>query len=134
MALTNFLKVVNNAVSELQATLAQGATTMNVVDISAMPSSFPFRLTIWDAAVYGWTNPADDPNMEIIEVTGFGSSYYYPDGGGYAYAPDADEYAIIRAREATVDVEHGSGSVVALLITAGMWDQVIGAINALETP
>ena len=125
---TVFLQASNNALSILAATLAAGATAVNIDDITNMPGSFPFRLTIWDAATYGYTNAADDPNMEIVEVTGWSGAYYYP------YTPAQTEYTILRAREGTADVEHASGQTIALLITAGMIQQIQDAITALEGP
>jgi len=120
---TVWLKTTNNAVTTLEEALAAGALTVNLTSTAHMPGTYPFRLTIWDAALYGYRNPDADPSMEIIEVTG-------PDPYPYAYAPD--EYVITRGMEGTSDVAHALGQTVALLITAGMIQQIQNAITALE--
>lgn len=121
---TSWLQLANNAMTTLATDLTSGATTMDLTSVADMPASFPFRLTIWDADLYGYRNPADDPNMEIVEVTGYRSAYtqYYTGA----------EYVIERGKEDTVAAAHSSGDAVALLITAGVLQQIQDAITALE--
>jgi len=123
---TTWLQVANNASTTLAADLTALATSMNLASIDDMPTQYPFRLTIWNAGLYGYRNPGDDPNMEIVEVTGVTSGYAgdYDDAG--------PEYEISRAQEGTVAVAHQEGDVVALLVTAGLLQQIQDAISALE--
>ena len=123
MALTTWLQTTNNAVTTLAVDLALAAVRIDLTSITTMPVAYPFRLTIWNAAVYGYTNPAADPDMEIVEVTAATPYGYY-----------AAEYTITRGMEGTVDVAHSAGDTVALLITAGMIQQIQDAVTALETP
>lgn len=125
---TTWLQVTNNAVTTLAASLTDAALEMDLTDISRMPVEFPFRLTIWDAQVYGWRNPAADPDMEIVEVTAYTEGYYY----GGAWDTDEPEYVIVRGREGTSAAEHAAGDTVALLLTAGIVQQIQDAITALE--
>lgn len=132
---TTWLQAANNVLTTLAADLVAGATTIDITSTALMPTSYPFRLTIWNSELYGFRNPWDDPDMEIIEVTGanpygYGYPYY---GGGPPGAGD-DEYQIIRAREGTADIDHQEGDTVALLITAGMIQQIQQAIAVLEGP
>jgi len=86
--------------------LSAGATTLNVTATTGanFPSTFPYRLTIWDEVTY--IDPTDDSNMEIVECTG----------------RTVDALTISRGEESTGDVEHANGSRVAMLITAGMFN------------
>ena len=121
MATTTWLNASNNAVTILEVALASGETRIDVADFSKMPTVFPFRLTIWKPAVYGYWNPGADPDMEIVQVTGATAYGYY-----------SAEYEILRAREGTADVDHAKGDAVVLCITAGMIQQWQDAITALE--
>jgi len=123
MALTTWLNFANNAATTLAVDLAQTATRIDLADTTNMPTSYPFRLTIWNATLYGYRNPAADPDMEIVEVTGATPYGYY-----------SAEYEIDRGKESTSDVAHSAGDTVALLITAGGLQQIQDAITALETP
>jgi len=86
--------------------LSAGATTLNITATTGanFPSTFPYRLTIWDEVTY--IDPTDDSNMEIVECTG----------------RTVDALTISRGKESTGDVEHANGSRVAMLITAGMFN------------
>ena len=98
--------------------LAAGATTLNVAtgEGANFPSSFPFLISIWDAVTY--PNPGDDPGMEIDKCTG----------------RTTDALTIVRAQESTADVAHSNGERVAMLWTAGHFnDASIGIITKLDT-
>ena len=100
-------KVENNAASTVNDNpLAASITTLNVAagEGANFPSSGNFRLTIWDASSYA--DPGNDSGMEIVECT----------------ARSTDALTIVRAREGTGDVAHTQGEKVALLITAGFFD------------
>lgn len=105
-----FLKRKNNAKSRItNDPLAAGGTSVTVItgDGSLFPSSGNFRATIWDVDTYA--DPGDDPNMEIVEVT----------------ARSSDTLTISRAKEGTTAVEHATNSMIALLITAAVVDQLV---------
>lgn len=100
--MTFFVKS-NNVYSSLRSTLASGILTLNVTvgDGSKFPSTFPYILTIWNP---GYSNPGDDPNMEIVWCIG----------------KAIDDLTIERAKESTSDVSHHHGHKVALLVTSGL--------------
>ena len=111
--------VVKNNAESLVADnpLASGATTLNVTSGEGdnFPSTFPYRLTIWDDENYA--DPTDDSGMEIVECTG----------------RSGDALTIVRAKEGTSDVEHANGERVAMLITAGLFDDSVhGIITKLD--
>ena len=117
MADTAFLKAANNYRTTLSAEISAIATSMTPVSIVGAPTTFPFRLTIWDSTIYGKANPSLDPGMEIVEVSS--------ETGGV--------FTISREAEGTTGSVHPAGSNVALLLTAGMIKQIQDAVNALET-
>ena len=107
--MTKFI-VKNNAESTVADNpLAQSATTLNVSigEGTNFPSTFPFMITIWDDVTY--PDPGDDSGMEIVKCT-FRSN---------------DSLTIVRAQEDTSDVAHSQGERVAMLITAGIIDELI---------
>ena len=98
--------------------LASGATTLNVAsgEGNNFPSTFPFRITIWDEITY--SDPSDDSGMEIVHCTG----------------RTTDALTIVRAQEGTADVAHTNGEAVALLWTAGILnDATYGLATKLDT-
>lgn len=103
----------NNAQAKLAANVGQGDTQLSLEtgEGAKFPSSFPYRLTIWDADNY--YTPGDDPAQEIIEVTG----------------SNGDFLDITRAKEDTPDTTHSAGDSVALLITAGTFEDTTHGIN-----
>lgn len=108
--------IVDNNVESTVADnpLAQAAVTLNVAggEGANFPSTFPFRLTIWDDNAY--PDPGDDSGMEIVECT----------------ARTVDALTIARGKEGTGDVAHANGERVALLITAGLFnDSTYGLQN-----
>ena len=111
--MTNF--TVKNNVGSLVTNdpLSSSGTTLNISTGSGtdFPSTFPYRLTIWDGNTY--TNPSDDSNMEIIECTG----------------KSGDTLTIIRGKENTSGVEHTQNSYIIMLITAGIFNDSTYGIN-----
>lgn len=98
--------------------LAQAAVTLNVAtgEGANFPSTFPYRLTIWDDDAH--PDPTDDSGMEIVECT----------------ARSTDALTIARGKEGTGDVAHANGERVALLITAGLFnDATRGVVTKLDT-
>lgn len=100
--------------------LTAGATTLHVAagQGSRFPAAFPFRLTIWDDVVY--PDPTDDSGMEIVECT----------------ARTTDALTIARGKEGTSGVGHANSERVAMLITAGIFDDptygIITKLNGIE--
>ena len=100
-------KVKNNASSTVEDNpLTSGALILNVAPGGG--SEFPivgnYRLTIWDSATY--SDPDSDPGMEIVECI----------------SRSVDELEITRGHENTLAAAHTQGEKVALLITAGIFD------------
>ena len=74
---------------------------------SRLPSTFPYPLTWWEATTY--SDPADDPNKEIVIVTG----------------RTGDTLTVTRAGEGTSASTKNTGSKtykMVLSITKAMWD------------
>jgi len=86
--------------------LLAAATTLNVSTGGGdvFPSTFPFLLTIWDETTY--PDPTDDSTAEIVRCTN----------------KTGNALTIVRGQEDTSDVEHTSGDRVALLLTAGLFN------------
>ena len=109
--------VVKNNAESLVADnpLASGATTLNVTSGEGdnFPSTFPYRLTIWDDENHA--DPTDDSGMEIVECTG----------------RSGDALTIVRGKEGTSDVDHANGERVAMLITAGLFNDSTYGIMTL---
>ena len=105
----------NNANSLIVGTLAAGATTLNVTasEGANFPSTFPFRLTLWDATAQG--DPGEDSGMEVVHVTG----------------RTTDALTIVRGQEGTADVEHAAGEKVAMLWTAGHFNDPTYGIQTI---
>jgi hypothetical protein len=112
--MTSFV-VKNNAESLVADNpLAQAAVTLNVTNGEGtnFPSTFPFLITIWDETTYH--DPKDDSSAEIVKCT----------------ARSTDALTIVRAQEGTGDVAHALGERVAMLITAGIFnDATYGAMR-----
>jgi hypothetical protein len=98
--------------------LTATATTLNLYpgDGVNFPSTFPYLLTIWNDVTY--PDPSDDPNYEIVRVIN----------------KSVDALSITREQEGTTGVIHAASSRVAMLITAGMFnDAVYGITTKLDT-
>lgn len=108
--------VVKNNVESLVVDnpLAQAATTLNITAASgsSFPSTFPFLITIWDDSAH--PDPTDDAGMEIVRCTG----------------RSTDALTIVRAQEGTGDVAHTLGERVAMLITAGVFNDATYGVSA----
>ena len=83
------------------------ATSVEIQLGHTLPFDGSFPLVIWDQSAY--PDPGDDPNREIIVASFVGKA----SGGG-------DLYSIVRGTDDTSANQHGSGSRVALNITAGI--------------
>lgn len=110
--------VKNNAESlVVDNPLGAGVTTLNVTAGQGVnfPSTFPFLITIWDDVTY--PDPTDDVGMEICRCTG----------------RSTDALTIVRDQEGTGDSAHTQGERVAMLITAGIFnDATYGALTKLD--
>jgi len=94
----------NNANSTVRDNpLYQDATTLNVAfgEGNNFPLAFPYLLTIWDKNNY--PDPGNDIGMEIVRCT----------------ARIGDTLTIVRAQEGTSNIAHSQNETVAMLITAG---------------
>lgn len=110
---TAWLQTRNNAHDVLAADVLAGDATIEVTTAATQfPVAYPYRVTIWDAVTY--TDPGDDPGMEIVQVTGRAGNVLN----------------VTRAQEGTAAAAHTTGDVVRLLVTAGMVQQVQGTIDA----
>ncbi len=89
-------------------------TSMVVADASELPSSNDYVVTIWDNVTY--PDPCDDPNTEIVKVTGISGNVL----------------TIERGQEDTTGKAHANGQAVQNLITAGQFEEIEEAINVLS--
>ena len=108
-------QIKNNSKTTLSVILAQLATSMTVTDATALPTTFPFYATIWDKLTY--SDPGDDPSMEIVLVTSL--------VGG-------NVLNITRGQDGTSDVAHGSGNWVANLINKETLAQIEDEIDKTD--
>lgn len=116
--MTYYVKKNNASSTVADNPLAAGATTLNVAsgEGSNFPSTFPFPITVWNKTTY--PNPGSDSGMEICICTG----------------RTTDALTITRGAEGTSDVAHTSGEQVAILVTAGMFDDsTYGIEGAIDT-
>ena len=115
--MTSFV-VKNNAESKVADNpLAQAAVTLNVAagEGANFPTTFPFLITLWDEETH--PDPSDDSGMEIVKCTG----------------RTTDALTIVRAQEGTADVAHVLNERVAMLITAGLFnDETYGILPRLD--
>ena len=104
--------VANNAESTItDDPLASGALTLNVANGNNFPSTYPFLITLWNDATY--PDPSDFSYTEIVKCTG----------------RTGNALTIVRAQEDTADVEHANGERVAMLITAGIFNDATNGIS-----
>lgn len=104
--MTDYFELKNNASSRLVSGITNSAVTMTVTSGEGIkfPASGVFVLTMWDDANH--PDPGEDGDHEIVwctDVTG-------------------DVITIVRGKEDTVGFAHLAGARIALLITAGMFD------------
>lgn len=110
--MADWLQTRNNAHDVLAADVLAGDATIEVTtEATQFPVAYPYRVTIWDAVTY--TDPGDDPGMEIVQVTGRAGNVLN----------------VTRAQEGTAAAAHTTGDVVRLLVTAGMVQQEQGTID-----
>lgn len=112
-----FLQKKNNAKTTITNNpLTSGGTSVTVATGKGalFPASGDFMVTIWDATTY--PDPTDDPNMEICRCT----------------SRSTDTLTVTRAQESTSAVSHASGSAIALLITALIFNEAFDQ-NLLTT-
>ena len=66
---TAWLQTRNNSHDVLAADVLVGDATIEVTTAATQfPAAYPYRVTVWDAATH--TDPGDDADMEIMQVTG----------------------------------------------------------------
>jgi microcystin-dependent protein len=108
--------VTNNAKTELDAIINDGSTTITVP--SGYGAVFPdgdFVVTVWGAE---YASPGDDVGREII----------------YISTRSGDTLTIgARAQEGTSQVDHAVADHIALLFTAGTWDQIVDYVDTNVT-
>ena len=110
---TAWLQTRNNSHDVLAADVLAGDATIEVTTAATQfPAAYPYRVTVWDAATH--TDPGDDADMEIMQVTGRAGNVLN----------------VTRAQEGTAAAAHTAGDVVRLLVTAGMVQQVQDTIAA----
>lgn len=103
----------NNARTNItDSPLTYVATEVNVTNASVFPSTYPYRLTIWESITYA--DPSDDPNMEIVEVTG----------------AVGNTLTIDRGKEGTSAVQHVAAASVMLGVTAGTFEDVTHGLKS----
>ena len=97
-----FLKKRNCARSTINQVggIDASALSVTVADASSFPTSGDFLATLWNSNSF--PNPCDDPNTEIVKVTGVSGNIF----------------TIERGQENTVGKAHSNGSAIAMLITA----------------
>jgi hypothetical protein len=109
-----FLKKSNNAQSTINQVggLTLLDTELIVTDASSFPATGDFLLTVWNSETH--PDPTDDVGREIILVT----------------AVAGNTFTIVRGQEDTVASLHANGTIVAMLITAGTFEEIEQAIPA----
>lgn len=108
-----FLKKRNCARSTINQVggIDASALSVTVADASSFPTSGDFLATLWNSNSF--PNPCDDPNTEIVKVTGVSGNIF----------------TIERGQENTVGKAHSNGSAIAMLITAGTFEEIEDAIT-----
>lgn len=108
------LQYSNFAKTTMDEDLTDVETSLTVVDASNFPASGTgyFMMVFWEAE---YSSPLSSPNVEIVKCLGyFGAS----------------EFFIQRAQESTTAVAWSTGDHVALVLTAGMLDEIEEEIGA----
>ncbi len=109
-----FLKKRNCASSTINQSGGLNSSDLTVIisDVSSFPTSGDFLSTIWNESVF--PDPCDDPKVEIVKVTGVSGS----------------TFTIERGQENTTGKAHANGQTIAMLITAGTFEELQNAITA----
>ncbi len=89
-------------------------TSLVVSDVSGFPSIGDFLCTTWNQTSF--PDPCDDPNNEIIKVTGV----------------TGNTFTIERGQDDTVGVAHSNGQAVEMLITKRHFEELEDEINSLS--
>lgn len=112
-----YLKKANNAQTVINQIGGLTLTDLSLIvaDVSSLPVSTNFLMTIWDSDTY--PDPTDDSGREIVLVTDIVGNVL----------------TIVRAQEDTVASLHANGTIVALLITAGTFEELETAIDNVST-
>lgn len=108
--------VKNNAKTELDDTIEDASTTISVpLGYGTLFPDGDFVVTVWNVL---YASPGDDSQREII----------------YISTRSGDVLTIgARAQEGTSQVNHAIGDHIALLFTAGTWDQVVDYVDTNVT-
>lgn len=118
MNVTDFLKVQNNAESTLAEDLTDIETGIDVQTgdgaLFPTPGTAGFYATIWNEDQY--PNPGDDPDMEIVWVSGIST----------------DTLTVTRGQLGTTGVAHSTGHTIALLVNERHIEELQEAVNRLE--
>lgn len=101
MSVYTFLQKKNNAQSTLNGNITNSSSTVTVNSASSFPTSAPFMATMWNQTSY--PDPSNDPNMEVVSVTGI----------------TGNVFNITRAQEGTAASAHSTGNNIQLLLTVG---------------
>lgn len=113
-----FLKKKNHARTTVNQAGGLDASALSVIvaDASVLPTAGDFLVTVWNKVSY--PNPCDDPNAEILRVTGV----------------SGNTLTIERGQEDTTGVAHANAQAVEMLITAGTFEEIENAISASNIP
>ena len=114
-----FLKKANCARTTINQVGGINSTTtsLTVLDASDFPSTGDFLVTAWNKLSFA--DPCDDPNNEIIKVTGV----------------SGNDFTIERGQENTTGKDHANGRAVEMLITSGIFEEIEDSITtALQVP
>lgn len=104
----------NNAKTSLSNGVTAITTTITIADALEFPQTGDFLITIWDSANH--PDPGDDSSMEILKVTGV----------------SGNTLTVERAQEATTANEHATGDTVAMLITAGHFEEIQDSLTGQQ--
>jgi len=118
---TTFYEKKNNAKTTItNDPLAAGGLSITLATGtgSLFPSSGTWLITIWDNDTYP-NNPTADPNMEVCLIDSRSTDTLTVNSSGRGFA-------------GTADVEHASGSAIAMLIMKEHFDELETAINTAE--
>lgn len=108
-----YLKLANNAKTILQEVIDNVTTSIPVLDTTSLPTTFPYLLTIWDGNSY--PTPSDDPNTELVLVTGMAGNILTVERGYGSTSAEA----------------HNVSDSIALLVTTEVLDDAIYGIEAV---
>jgi len=121
MSQSTFYGKENNAKTTITNNpLAAGglSITLDTGDGALFPSGVSFLVTIWDDTTYP-DDPTSDPNMEVCLIDSRSTDTLTVNASGRGYS-------------GTADVEHASGSAIALHVMKEHMEQLETAINTNE--